>query len=203
VKLRWISIAAPLVLSGLVVSMAASPMNGEVATRAFRPPPSTTGMALPGGQVSLGSMRGAPLVVIFFASWCGPCHTDARAYAEVADRYRQRVGFISVAVDDPPREVRAFARRYDWTWPVVRDDEHRWVAAFGPPGVPATFVLDADGVVVQTLAGPVTEERIHAAVDPLVPSGDTVGSDLLTSRDLSLHEPWWSGLPGYGSGGYP
>jgi cytochrome c biogenesis protein CcmG/thiol:disulfide interchange protein DsbE len=172
VRPRWYSIAVPLVLGGLVVWMAAArPMADVTAAPVLRPPPSTAGEDLLGGQTSLGSMRGAPLVVVFFASWCGPCHEDAPIYTDLADRYRPRVRLISVAIGDPPRDVRAFASRYGWTWPVVRDDEHHWVAAFGPPGVPATFVLDPDGVVIKTLTGPVTEAQIDAALDPLATWG--------------------------------
>lgn len=166
--LPWFLGAAAVALAVVIVSMAVRVPADVSAAPLFRPPPSTAGTDLEGRQVTLGSMRGAPLVVIFFASWCGPCHEDAPSFAALADRYRERVGFVSVAVDDAPHEARAFATRYGWTWPVVRDDERRWVAAFGPPGVPATFVIDADGTVIRTLTGPVTEDQIDAALDPLV-----------------------------------
>jgi cytochrome c biogenesis protein CcmG/thiol:disulfide interchange protein DsbE len=165
---RWFLIAAPLVLAGLVVSMTVR-LPADVVTASFlRPSPSTSGTDLLGRRVSLGSLRGAPLVVIFFASWCGPCHEDAPIFTGLAGRYGQRVGLLSVAIDDAPHDVRAFAMQYGWTWPIVRDHEHRWVAAFDPPGVPATFVIDADGAVIRTLTGPVTEDQIDAALDPLV-----------------------------------
>jgi cytochrome c biogenesis protein CcmG/thiol:disulfide interchange protein DsbE len=168
--LPWFLIATTVALAVFLVSIAARVPADVAATPLFRPPPSTAGTDLVGKQVALGSMQGAPLVVIFFASWCGPCHEDAPVFAALADRYRERVGFISVAVDDAAHEARAFASRYGWTWPVVRDDERRWVAAFGPPGVPATFVVDAEGAVIRTLTGPVIEEQIDAALDPLVSS---------------------------------
>jgi cytochrome c biogenesis protein CcmG/thiol:disulfide interchange protein DsbE len=172
--LRWFVIAAAVALAVVVVSMAARVPADVAAAPLFRPPPSTAGTDLEGEQVALGSMQGAPLVVIFFASWCGPCHEDAPIFAALADRYRERVGFVSVAVDDVPHEARAFATRYGWTWPVLRDDERRWVAAFGPPGVPATFVVDADGAVIRRLTGPVTEEQIDSALNRLVASSDIV-----------------------------
>jgi cytochrome c biogenesis protein CcmG/thiol:disulfide interchange protein DsbE len=172
--LPWFLCAAAVALAVVVVSMAVRVPADVAAVPLFRPPPSTAGTDLVGKQVALGSMQGAPLVVIFFASWCGPCHEDAPIFTDLADRYGERVGFVSVAVGDAPHEARAFASRYGWTWPVLRDDEHRWVAAFGPPGVPATFVVDADGAVIRTLTGPVTEERIDAAVSPLVSSSDMV-----------------------------
>ena len=172
--LGWFVIAATVALAVFLVSMAARVPADVAAAPLFRPPPSTAGTDLLGKQVALGSMQGAPLVVIFFASWCGPCHEDAPIFTDLADRYGERVGFVSVAVDDVPDEARAFATRYGWTWPVLRDDERRWVAAFGPPGVPTTFVVDADGAVIRRLTGPVTEEQIDAAVSPLVSSSDMV-----------------------------
>lgn len=176
--LPWFLSAAAVALAVVMVSMAVRVPADVAAAPLFRPPPSTAGADLEGKQVALGSMQGAPLVVIFFASWCGPCHEDAPMFAALADRYRERVGFISVAVDDAPHELRAFASRYGWTWPVVQDDERRWVAAFGPPGVPATFVVDAEGAVIQTLTGPMTEEQIDAALDRLVSSSDFVDPTL-------------------------
>ena len=172
--LPWFLGVAAVALAIVVVSMAARVPADVAAAPLFRPLPTTAGTDLEGKHVALGPMQGAPLVVIFFASWCGPCHEDAPIFAALADRYRERVGFISVAVDDPPHEARAFASRYGWSWPVVRDDERRWVSAFGPPGVPATFVIDAEGAVIRTLTGPVTEEQIDAALDPLVSSSDMV-----------------------------
>jgi cytochrome c biogenesis protein CcmG/thiol:disulfide interchange protein DsbE len=169
---RWLLIAATVALAVFLVSMAVRAPADVTATPSFRPPPSTVGTDLLGKQVSLGSLRGTPLVVIFFASWCGPCHEDAPVFAGLADRYGQRVRLLSVAIDDAPHDVRAFAMQYGWTWPVVRDDERRWVAAFGPPGVPATFVVDADGAVIRTLTGRVTEDQIDAALDPIVSSSD-------------------------------
>jgi cytochrome c biogenesis protein CcmG/thiol:disulfide interchange protein DsbE len=168
--LPWFLGAAAVALAVFLVSMAVRVPADVAAAPLFRPPPSTAGTDLVGKQVALGSMRGAPLVVIFFASWCGPCHEDAPVFADLAERYRERVGFVSVAVGDAPHDARAFASRYGWTWPVVRDDERRWVAAFGPPGVPATFVVDSEGAVIRTLTGPMTEELIDATLDPLVSS---------------------------------
>jgi len=170
---RWLLVAALSPLAGLLVSMAVR-LPADVTASSFRPPPSTSGTDLLGRQVSLGSMRGAPLVVIFFASWCGPCHEDASIFADLADRYGERVGLISIAIDDAPHDVRAFAMQYAWTWPVLRDDERRWVVAFGPPGVPSTFVMDKDGEVIRTIPGQVTEEQIDSALDPLVSSADAV-----------------------------
>jgi cytochrome c biogenesis protein CcmG, thiol:disulfide interchange protein DsbE len=171
---RWFSVVAPLVLAAAMISTAVR-LSADVATTPLRPPASTAGTDLLGRHVSLGSMRGDPLVVIFFASWCGPCHEDAPIFTGLADRYRDQVKFISVAVGDAPRDARAFATRYDWTWPIVPDDQRRWVAAFGPPGVPATFVVDTNGAVIETLAGSVTAGQMDAALDPLVRSSQ--GSD--------------------------
>ena len=82
-------IAASFVLAAIVVSVAAR-LPAQVTESSFRPPPSTSGADLLGRQVSLGSMRGTPLVVIFFASWCGPCHEDAPIFTGLADRYGER-----------------------------------------------------------------------------------------------------------------
>jgi cytochrome c biogenesis protein CcmG, thiol:disulfide interchange protein DsbE len=172
--LPWFLGAVAVALAVVIVSMAVRVPADVAAAPLFRPPPSTAGTDLEGTQVALGSMQGAPLVVIFFASWCGPCHEDAPMFTDLAGRYGERVGFVSVAVDDVPEAARAFATRYGWTWPVLRDGERRWVAAFGPAGVPATFVVDGEGAVIRTLSGPVTEEQVHAALDPLVSPSDTV-----------------------------
>jgi cytochrome c biogenesis protein CcmG/thiol:disulfide interchange protein DsbE len=158
------------VVAGLVI-WSATLLSAGVAGGPLRPPPSTAGTDLLGRRVSLGSLRGVPVVVTFFASWCGPCHEDAPVFTHLVDRYADRVRLISVDVGDPPRDARAFAARYGWTWPVVPDDAHRWVTAFGPPGVPATFVLDAGGAVTETFPGAVTEGQIVAALERVLRPG--------------------------------
>lgn len=168
---RWLSVVAPFVLASLAVSIAVGPST-DVASRPLRPPPSTGGTDLLSRQVTLGSLRGKPVVVIFFASWCAPCHEDARIFTELAGRYRDEVRFISIAVSDDRQDARAFATRYGWTWPTVLDDGHRWVGAFGPPGVPTTFVIDPGGAVIKTLNGPVTSAQVDAVLDPLLRSSD-------------------------------
>ena len=79
-----VSVPAPFVLACLVSSLAAG-LSADVASIPLRPPPSTAGTDLLGRHVSLGSMRGDPLVVIFFASWCGPCHEDASIFTGLAE----------------------------------------------------------------------------------------------------------------------
>jgi cytochrome c biogenesis protein CcmG/thiol:disulfide interchange protein DsbE len=166
---RWLLIATPFLLAGGLVTSTAVRDRPEVSDApSFQPRPSTKGVDLRGRTITLGSMRGTPLTVIFFASWCGPCHEEAQIFTRLAERYGRRVGFVSVAVDEGSDQARAFAARYAWTWSVIPDDRRVWVDAFGPPGLPATFLLDADGEVRHTLFGPLTQGRLTSRLEALL-----------------------------------
>lgn len=118
------------------------------------------------GQVDLATLRGTPMVVNLWATWCGPCREEAPYLAEIADDLAGEVTLIGVDVADPdPVAALRFAGEQGWTYPHVADPDRRFVAALGVNGLPQTLLVDADGLIVHRHVGPVTStEQLRGLV---------------------------------------
>jgi cytochrome c biogenesis protein CcmG, thiol:disulfide interchange protein DsbE len=110
------------------------------------------------GTLSLASLRGKPLVVNFWASWCGPCKDEAPFLQQTYERYRaQGLVVLGVDVKDFRQDARHFMQRYGITYPVVYDGKGSTVGRWGLQGYPETFFVDRSGKLVG--------ERIEGGVD--------------------------------------
>jgi cytochrome c biogenesis protein CcmG/thiol:disulfide interchange protein DsbE len=122
------------------------------------------------GDLSLGALRGKAVVLNFWASWCIPCKEEAPYLEQVWRQNRER-GLVVVGVDakDFRRDARAFAERFELTFPLVYDGPGKTLAGFGVTGFPETFVLDREGRVVEAFVGAVNSdddrERLRSAIE--------------------------------------
>lgn len=119
-----------------------------------------------GTEVSLSDLRGRPVVLNIWASWCDPCKDEAPVIRDIATDYApQGVVVLGLNVRDLSGKGRAFAQRYGLTFPSVRDGEGRVQNRFGATGVPETFVIDREGRVALALRGPLVDRGRFANVD--------------------------------------
>lgn len=113
----------------------------------------------------LAGTRGRPALVVFWASWCGPCMREAPALERFAESSTGRGRLVGVDWSDALSGARKFIRRYAWTFPNERDAEGTVGNAYGLPGLPTTFVLDSHGRIRARLVGPQTEASLTRALD--------------------------------------
>jgi cytochrome c biogenesis protein CcmG, thiol:disulfide interchange protein DsbE len=121
--------------------------------------PSFTLQRLEGsGNVSLASLRGRPVVLNFWASWCGPCKTEATVLERDWNTYRDQ-GFVFLGVDyhDLASDARRFVSAHGLTFPMLQDGSGRVTGSYGISQVPETYVIDRQGRIVAHLAGPITQ----------------------------------------------
>ena len=107
-----------------------------------------------GPPLSLQQLRGHPVVLNFWASWCVPCRSEAPKLESVWREFRPR-GLVVVGVDtqDLMTPARAFLAEYKLTFPAVRDPDGSVARRFGATGVPETFFISADGRVLGKFPG--------------------------------------------------
>jgi cytochrome c biogenesis protein CcmG/thiol:disulfide interchange protein DsbE len=112
--------------------------------------PDFTVTTFDGETIRLSDLRGQPVVVNFWASWCGPCHDEAALYQSLWERYRdQGVVFLGIAYADDESDSREFIEQYGITYPNAPDiGTVISKELYSIRGVPETFVIDQDGNVV-------------------------------------------------------
>lgn len=133
--------------------------------------------ALDGRPVDLAAARGHPVVVDFFASWCGPCRAQQPALDALARRYLpQGVVVLGVDVREGEAETAAYVREFGVPYPTIHDDDGSIAAAFDVLAPPTTVVIDPSGRIVSTYLGGVRQETLAPLLDRLLgEAGDRGG----------------------------
>lgn len=109
------------------------------------------------GTVSLSSLRGQPVVLNFWASWCVPCKTEAKALEQAWTQYHGRgVVFLGVDFHDLAPDARRFVSAHALSFPMLRDGSGDVTGRYGITQVPETYIVDRSGRIVAHIAGPIT-----------------------------------------------
>lgn len=131
--------------------------RGELGSRLSR----SLAPALADGRVDVQELRGAPVVLNYWASWCVPCREEAplleRSWREQRDR---GVLFLGINMQDITGDARAFMREFDISYLNVRDPTDRTARRWGVTGLPETFFISARGQVVGHVIGVVSSEQM-------------------------------------------
>ena len=143
-------------------------LAGEHAPRQGRLAPELPHERLLGPAQTLQGMLAAeghrPALVIFWASWCGPCAHEAPAVERFSQSAEGRGRIVGVNWSDALSGARGFLKRYAWTFPNLRDGEGTVGNAYRMSGLPTTFVLDGHGRIRKVLRGPQDERSLAAAL---------------------------------------
>jgi len=122
-----------------------------------------------GRRSSLRSLRGRVVVLNVWASWCGPCQSEA----PLLERWYRRIqsaGGTVVGIDtfDVTSDARSFIRQFHLTYPMLRDPGGKAKSELGVTGFPETFVLDRTGHVAALDRGPIDDGFMQGTVVPLL-----------------------------------
>lgn len=130
-------------------------------------PPAIRG-AVDDGRVSLAELRGYPVVLNFWASWCIPCKEEAPYFAAAARAYRGRVAFLGLDVQDFVPDARRFLDKLDVPYVSVRDGTPKSYTAYGLTGVPETYFIDARGRVIEHALGAMSRAKLETDIAVLL-----------------------------------
>ena len=113
----------------------------------------------------LASADGRPSLVLFWASWCGPCVREAPAIQAFSQSSEGRGRIVGVNWSDALSNARSFVRRFQWTFPNQRDGDGTVGNDYHLTNLPTTFVLNSRGHITATLRGAQTEAALKGAME--------------------------------------
>ncbi len=151
-------------------------------------------MDIDGYRELLGQLRGTPVLVNIWGSWCGPCREEAPLLATAHARYGDRVQFLGIDILDAPESARGFIEEFRWTYPSVLDPSAGGDIRnqLGYLGQPVTLFYDTDGELVADWEGPMDRRILETNLRRILPQ-DASGTDTSVSTGPS---PCCSPTPG-------
>lgn len=137
------------------------PQEGAGPPRIGEPAREYAAATLEGEQVTLESLQGQVVLLNLWATWCTPCRMETpylqSIYEENEDRGFEIVG-ISMDTGDAADDVAMFVDEYEVTYTILHDPQMRGMELYQVLGLPATFLIDRDGVLRWMRYGPIPEE---------------------------------------------
>ncbi|HEX9822847.1 MAG TPA: TlpA disulfide reductase family protein [Actinomycetota bacterium] len=116
-------------------------------------------------QLLLAELRGAPVVVNIWASWCEPCRDEGPHLAALAREYEGRVQFVGVDIRDDLAGARAFIEEMDWPYPSISDPDEEIKSSLGYLGQPVTILYDASGAKTFDWEGAIGEDQLRGEIE--------------------------------------
>lgn len=107
-----------------------------------------------GGDVSLSSQKGSPVVLYFWATWCGPCRQFAPVLDKLTEEFEPKgAKFMAISTDDELKTVQTFEAEHPHKSPVYWDRNHEVQALLGVGSLPSIMVVDKAGKVAFMTSG--------------------------------------------------
>ncbi len=111
--------------------------------------------------IDLAALKGKPVVLNFWATWCGPCWEEHPVLVANARMFQPNVQFLGVVFQDQEEKILSFLQQRGSSYPTVVDDKGKTAIAYGVGGVPETYFLDANGVIVAKVNGPMNPDVLR------------------------------------------
>ncbi len=175
---KWYpSLAIAVLFAGAAwIWLSALPPGGvdpgrQPAPRAGFPAPDFTLATAAGDEFTLSELRGRPVLINLWASWCGPCRTEMPAIERVYRAYRDE-GLVVLAVNvthqDSQQAALAFAAEYGLTFPILLDLDGQVARAYQMRALPSTYFVDPSGRISEVvIGGPMAEALLRTRVEQL------------------------------------
>lgn len=143
--------------------------EGESATEANNPAPDFAVVDIDGMQHKLSDFFGKPVILNFWASWCGPCKSEMPDFDEAYGEYKDKINFLMVNLTDGSRETvdvaSSFIKEQGYSFPVYYDTMMEAMMTYSVYSVPATYFIDEKGNIIANAQGAIDRETLQKGID--------------------------------------
>ena len=131
--------------------------------------PNFTVFDLEGNEVNLTDFFGKPIIVNFWASWCGPCKMEMPDFDAAYTTYKDEIEFLMVNMTDGSRETlekaSSFIADSGYTFPVYYDTEYSAAITYSVSSLPTTYFINADGELIAHARGAIDADTLQKGID--------------------------------------
>lgn len=157
------------VLIASLVALVLAACSGKSGGLVGRPAPDWAQPTASGGKLSLASLRGKPVYLNFFATWCTPCNEEA-PYINALQKQYAAQGLQIVGVDELENAAKAqqFVRKYGLVYPAVLDNDGTLASQYNFFGLPSHVFISRNGTIKEIHAGEMTKPEIASAIKSIL-----------------------------------
>ena len=171
---RLVTLIGGLLLIGALLGVIAVTLgrgsSSGPSAQLGKPAPAFSLERLDGGRLALDDLRGRPVVLNFWASWCLPCREEAPLLTKLAADFADRgLVVVGVVYQDSATNAIDFMRRYAQTYPGLLDPSGRTALDYGVYGIPETYFIDRAGVIRGRQIGQLLPADLGMAVERILP----------------------------------
>lgn len=121
-----------------------------------------------GIKVNLSNFYGKPIVVNFWATWCGPCTSELPYFEEFYNEYKDDIHFLMVNSSDYVSDVKSFMKDNDYSFIVYYDNEYDASNTYGVRSIPFTLFINSDGKIVNSHMGSMSRSVLEKYIKQLL-----------------------------------
>jgi peroxiredoxin len=153
----FVAVTVLVIILSLKLNDSSFNFSNQVAIKDNLPAPDFTFPGLDGKKVSLSDYKGKVVLVNIWATWCPPCVDEMPSMEKLYRKFKgKNFEILAVSIDEPGlKAVAPFMKKSNLTFPALIDSEGAIKAVYGITGVPESFIVDQQGIIIKKIVGPV------------------------------------------------